>query len=249
MLDREVAKYLTLNWALPITLISTGGFVAVSHFRNRRSTEDIDYMLDPKADIDNRFIRKIVISTHKLIPKLNSNNSQGPSDDIGIVQQKILQKLAQAVKNVASNKNLSPDWMAHNVDMFAAGQKEKERLFKESKEQNIVLWKSPSLIIYAALWEWSLALKLKRLSSHKILDGSNSSKKPTWSHKRMADLSDAVILLHKVIKKRNLQQITRQFFNDLSQYIFIQIQDDVIEQVKTGFINRYGNNIVYFEAL
>lgn len=35
---------------MPIKLLSAGGFVAVSHLRNRHATEDIDYIIDPNIE-------------------------------------------------------------------------------------------------------------------------------------------------------------------------------------------------------
>lgn len=37
----------------PITLISTGGFLATNYFRNRDSTSDLDYLLEPQWASDN----------------------------------------------------------------------------------------------------------------------------------------------------------------------------------------------------
>ncbi|KAA8916669.1 hypothetical protein TRICI_001195 [Trichomonascus ciferrii] len=248
MLDREVIKSLTLYCTLPITLVSTGGFVAVSHFRSRRSTEAIDFMLDPNTNIANSFIRKAVLNTQKVVANLKFNGRRQPSSDVETIQRKVLQELTHAVETVASNKNLSTSWMNHIADTCITDQV-RERLFTESKEQNVVLWKSPSLIIYASAWEWSLASKLEQLDSHRELDKTTTLEEPSRSHKRAEDLSDAAILLHKVIQKRKLQQITRQFFTDLGQYICSPIQEDVIQKIKTAFINRYGNNVVSFEGV
>lgn len=37
----------------PITVLTTGGFVAVNFFRNRQSTGDLDYLLEPQWAYDN----------------------------------------------------------------------------------------------------------------------------------------------------------------------------------------------------
>ena len=46
-LDEEIGKSKSLRKAVPLKLVAVGGFVAVSYFHNRASTEDLDYMIDP----------------------------------------------------------------------------------------------------------------------------------------------------------------------------------------------------------
>ncbi|EPS32313.1 hypothetical protein PDE_07273 [Penicillium oxalicum 114-2] len=53
VLDNEMGKDDWLVAFAPITLISTGGFLATNFFRNRESTGDIDYLLDPQWAHDN----------------------------------------------------------------------------------------------------------------------------------------------------------------------------------------------------
>lgn len=46
-LDEAIGKSKNLRKMAPVRLITAGGFVAVSLFGNRDSTEDVDYILDP----------------------------------------------------------------------------------------------------------------------------------------------------------------------------------------------------------
>jgi hypothetical protein len=46
-LDAEIAKSRNLQRAAPIKLIAVGGFVAVTYFHNRETTQDLDCLLDP----------------------------------------------------------------------------------------------------------------------------------------------------------------------------------------------------------
>lgn len=46
-LDREMGKDPWLIAFAPIRLVSTGGFPAVSYYKNRESTEDVDYIIQP----------------------------------------------------------------------------------------------------------------------------------------------------------------------------------------------------------
>lgn len=49
-LDEEIGNSKNLRKAIPINLLSAGGFVAVSYLRNRHATQDIDYIIDPSIE-------------------------------------------------------------------------------------------------------------------------------------------------------------------------------------------------------
>lgn len=51
-LDNEMGKDEWLIAFAPITVLTTGGFVAVNFFRNRQSTADLDYLLEPQWAYD-----------------------------------------------------------------------------------------------------------------------------------------------------------------------------------------------------
>ncbi|KAJ5689965.1 hypothetical protein N7462_004357 [Penicillium macrosclerotiorum] len=53
VLDNEMGNDDWLVAFAPITLISTGGFLATNFFRNRESTGDLDYLLEPQWAHDN----------------------------------------------------------------------------------------------------------------------------------------------------------------------------------------------------
>ncbi|KJK73869.1 hypothetical protein H634G_10847 [Metarhizium anisopliae BRIP 53293] len=62
-LDSEIAKSKNLRAAAPIKLLSAGGFVAVTLFHNRNSTQDIDYIIDP----DTKNVTKVKEKLQKAI--------------------------------------------------------------------------------------------------------------------------------------------------------------------------------------
>ncbi|KAI9807057.1 MAG: hypothetical protein M1825_005774 [Sarcosagium campestre] len=49
-LDEVITKSKNLRKASPIRLVAVGGFVSVSYFGNRHSTEDVDYIIDPSIN-------------------------------------------------------------------------------------------------------------------------------------------------------------------------------------------------------
>ncbi|KAE8131593.1 hypothetical protein BDV38DRAFT_275814 [Aspergillus pseudotamarii] len=52
-LDNEMGKDEWLIAFAPITLLSAGGFLAVNFLKNRESTQDLDYLLEPQWAHDN----------------------------------------------------------------------------------------------------------------------------------------------------------------------------------------------------
>ncbi|KAJ5218606.1 uncharacterized protein N7498_000705 [Penicillium cinerascens] len=66
VLDEEMGKDDWLIAFAPITLISTGGFLATNYFHNRDSTSDLDYLLEPQWASDNdvkRPLQKAMVRT------------------------------------------------------------------------------------------------------------------------------------------------------------------------------------------
>ncbi|EGX88130.1 hypothetical protein CCM_09266 [Cordyceps militaris CM01] len=149
-LDVEIGKSKNMSKIAPIQLLSAGGFVAVTLFHNRVSTEDLDYIMNP--------------------------------DTPGV--DKIKQKLQIAIEAVCRQRELPADWINSQMEIFAIGAN-KQRLFRDSVTQNVVLWRGANLVIYAAQWEWSLARKLKRVGSQY----------------RLIDISDAVEILYRMVEE------------------------------------------------
>ncbi|KFX95822.1 hypothetical protein O988_05618 [Pseudogymnoascus sp. VKM F-3808] len=56
LLDAEFEKSELLSALAPIRIMSTGGFLAIAYFKNRESTVDLDYFLDPEL-FDNEDVK------------------------------------------------------------------------------------------------------------------------------------------------------------------------------------------------
>ncbi|KAI1989907.1 hypothetical protein LOZ53_003473 [Ophidiomyces ophidiicola] len=187
-LDEKIGKSKNLRKAAPIKFIVVGGFVAVTYFQNRDTTEDLDYMLDPSLE------------------------------NLG----KVKEKLSRAIKTVAKRKGYDDDWVNDKVQVFALGDSA-QPLFRDSMAQNIVLWSGKHLIIYAAKWGWSLARKVKRIGSTK----------------RDADVSDAVVLLRKIVEETG-KPIPRTRAKSWDQIVFTPIEDSALDRVAEEYEKRYG---------
>jgi hypothetical protein len=79
----EVGRSKNLKKAGPIKLIAVGGFVAVTHFANRKSTHDLDYFLDPT--LPNLF--KLTAKLKKAINSVSnkaSYSTKWANDSVGV---------------------------------------------------------------------------------------------------------------------------------------------------------------------
>ncbi|ELR02398.1 hypothetical protein VC83_02547 [Pseudogymnoascus destructans] len=57
LLDVEFEKSELLSALAPVRIMSTGGFLAIAYFKNRESTVDLDYCLDPEL-FDNEDVKE-----------------------------------------------------------------------------------------------------------------------------------------------------------------------------------------------
>ncbi|THX02417.1 hypothetical protein D6D13_08269 [Aureobasidium pullulans] len=114
VLDAEMDKSKNLRKMSPLRMISAGGFVAVSLFGNRSSTEDIDYILDPEL---------------KDLPKAEK-------------------KLSIAIGEAADQLRIGKNWINDSMAVFTVGENRKT-LFRESIQQNEILFQGKHIIIYA----------------------------------------------------------------------------------------------------
>lgn len=172
----------------PVQLLSAGGFVAVTLFHNRLSTQDIDYIIDPDT----------------------------PSVD------KIKGKLQKAIQAVARQQSLSAEWINSRMEIFAIGPN-KQRLFRESVAQGVVLWRGANLVIYAVKWEWALARKLKRIGSEC----------------RVIDISDAVEILHRMIQE-NGGPLALETVRSWDTIVYTPLDMAAIKSVASAYMERWG---------
>jgi hypothetical protein len=63
----------------------------------------------------------------------------------------------------ARNLKYDSKWANDDVRFFLTLLNKPETLFLQSKNQNIVLYRDSTLVIYAVQWEWALCRKMKRL--------------------------------------------------------------------------------------
>ncbi|KAM3565689.1 hypothetical protein ARSEF4850_001289 [Beauveria asiatica] len=70
-LDVEIGKSKNISKIKPVQLLSAGGFVAVTLFRNRFATEDIDYIINPDAPNVDKIMDKFQAAIERVAKQRN----------------------------------------------------------------------------------------------------------------------------------------------------------------------------------
>ncbi|KAG5289256.1 hypothetical protein I7I48_08533 [Histoplasma ohiense] len=65
-LDKFVTEDEMIYVFSPITMVSLGGYLAVSHFQNRSTAEDIDVIIDPEFASDKALHRRLQLAMVKV---------------------------------------------------------------------------------------------------------------------------------------------------------------------------------------
>ncbi|CAC9887078.1 hypothetical protein D6D02_07018 [Aureobasidium pullulans] len=193
VLDAEMGKSKNLRKMSPLRMISAGGFVAVSVFGNRSSTEDIDYILDPEL---------------KDLPKAEK-------------------KLSIAIEEAADQLRIGKNWINDSMAVFTVGENRKT-LFRQSIQQNEILFQGKHIIIYAVKWQWALTRKLIRLGSNVKGDRDPD-----------IDLSDSVALARRIVQQ-NGAPLKRDVIKGWTENIYTPIEDKVLDQVAAEYVRKYG---------
>ncbi|KAA8894746.1 hypothetical protein FN846DRAFT_999075 [Sphaerosporella brunnea] len=130
---------------------------------------------------------------------------------------KMSEKLEKAILVVAKKANYHDKWANDNVAVFAIGDR-RIRLFRESLEQNVVLYQGKHLVVYAGKWEWVLEQKLKRIAKDN----------------RQMDIEDSVVIL-KVLTDKQGGPMSRETIKGWCTNIYEPIQDSVLDTVGQNY--------------
>ena len=82
---------------------------------------------------------------------------------LGSALETVRTELRRLISAVGDELHYDANWANDEVRMFLTLLKEPNELFRRSKQQGVKLYQDSNIIIYAALWEWVLVRKLKRL--------------------------------------------------------------------------------------
>lgn len=145
-------------------------------------------------------------------------------------EAKIRDKLQKAIHSVARKHALSEEWINSRMEIFAVGET-RHHLFRDSIEQNVILWHGTHLIIYAAKWEWSLARKLKRIGSQR----------------REVDVRDAVEILAIVVQEKG-QPLTWEHVQSWDAIVYTPLDVTAIAWVAGAYYKRWGAHGIIRDA-
>lgn len=139
------------------------------------------------------------------------------------------EKLRTAIQTVTRQLELENKWINDSMSVYAAAKKGRT-LFRESIEQNEVLFHGTYLVIYAAKWQWALARKLIRISGQ-------------GDRGEGIDRSDSVELIRQIIGPKG-KPLHRDVMKGWMDNIYTPIRDDVLDQVAADYETKYGTQDV-----
>jgi hypothetical protein len=139
--------------------------------------------------------------------------------------------LNRAIENVAKVLEFDPEWANEDMGAFVSKQ-DREHLFQQAEEQNIVLWQGENLKVLAAPLKWALERKLRRLQHNKM----NISK-------RGSDLNDALALL-KYLKDKEGTPLEQEHIRTLNITSREMPPDQrTMEWIAEAYQAKYGENV------
>ncbi|KIM90049.1 hypothetical protein PILCRDRAFT_2283 [Piloderma croceum F 1598] len=107
-------------------------------------------------------------------------------------------------------------------------EEEAAELYAQAKEQNDIIFKQPSLTVYATPWHYALITKLDRLKNK----GSKSY-----------DLNDAVVYLNKVIGRRDNRPVHASELSKWAKKFHLVVpENSLIAQLEMAYAQKYQLN-------
>ncbi|KAJ6491424.1 hypothetical protein C8R47DRAFT_1070960 [Mycena vitilis] len=118
---------------IPLTFIAFGGFLGVSYFHSRETTQDLDFFYPGIVEEDGSY--------HE------------PAAGVDAA-------LEDHIAAVAREQHLPADWANSAVSNFFEGLPDESAVVGRSMQQGFLVYSSPQLRIYAASWSFQLVQKL-----------------------------------------------------------------------------------------
>ncbi|OAX81083.1 hypothetical protein ACJ72_04576 [Emergomyces africanus] len=114
-LDKALGEDKMIYAFSPITMVSPGGYLAVSYFQNRSTTEDIDVIIDPEHSSDRELLDKVRIIMMKVGRDLGFG-SHWINDAVALF---LTQPAPQSIFSEAKQQNIIL-WSGENLRVLAA---------------------------------------------------------------------------------------------------------------------------------
>ncbi|TGJ88695.1 hypothetical protein E0Z10_g129 [Xylaria hypoxylon] len=133
-------------------------------------------------------------------------------------------EIQHAISTVTTKGGYENDWFNDACRLFTAREK-RPKLFLKSVQQNIAVYRSSSLVVYAASFEYALERKLRRMDSNSLL------------RDRSIDLSDTVALIHAL---RDTHPLSRDYVQELDlNECGTPVENKVVSLVAKEYLEKY----------
>lgn len=96
-------------------------------------------------------------------------------------------------------------------------------MFRDSVEQDLILWQSENLAVYACKWEWALDRKLKRY------------KADLWN----VNMWDSLFILDNIISNRDGGPIEREEIRSWYFSMLEPLPDSIFDVLAVRFRNQF----------
>ncbi|EIM79652.1 uncharacterized protein STEHIDRAFT_163475 [Stereum hirsutum FP-91666 SS1] len=181
----------------PIEYVSAGGYLAVTYFKNRETTDDIDVVrVNYGSDWDD----------HKR------------------------SIFYDCVRTVASVRNLGSDWFSMSLGITAPDGTLRDEWIAITKRQNIILYESAMIRIYAADLKWCLVSKIKRYPQLVTVVGM-----ARLEQKQRTEIEDMRNILAHMMKERKFKPVTEKELRSWypqKGFIFPGVVNEVAAKIK-----------------
>lgn len=189
----------------------------------------LDAELEKSKNIRNvRPIVLVAVGGYVSVKILNNRDSTGDIDYIldprTQNEAKVNEKLRRAVREVASRRGYHAEWINDRVSGFVYDNSA-QPLVERSVQQNVVLYRSNNLVVYAVEWEWSFARKLRRVATQG----------------REVDIDDAARTLH-IINQQRGHPMRRERARDYWQVVRSAIEENAINLVNQKYREKFGRD-------
>ncbi|KAJ1310064.1 hypothetical protein OPQ81_006816 [Rhizoctonia solani] len=135
--------------------------------------------------------------------------------------------VSEAGREVARRLDYDPYWLNNNMSVFIDVQHTHVGFYERALDQNVTLYESAQIMVYAADWRYQLVQKLIRIEM--MLKG------PV----RDAQLSDVVYLARAVINTEGRREMKKNHVRGWYRYTR-SIKDETFEEVNDAYHDHFG---------
>jgi len=135
--------------------------------------------------------------------------------------------VSEAGRVVAQRLDYDPFWLNSNMSVFIDTQHTHVGFYERALQQNVTLYESKQIMVYAADWRYQLVQKLIRVESLE------------HGPMRATQLSDIIYLAREIMRLDKVDNIKRGTVRGLYKYT-VGIRDETFDEVNQAFRDLFG---------